>query len=114
MEYKKRIRIRVGEKPRHNLRNVVLVFALLLFGFGISDFANSQSLKIKAPRQCLEKMSIVAKEQFDSVRFTASTDDILQQVNKLCEDKERQNMLSRSFYLVIPGAILLIIGIFIK
>jgi hypothetical protein len=114
LEYKKRIKVRVGEKPRHNLRNVVLVFALVLLGFGISDFANSQSLKIKTSRQCLEKMSVVVKEQFDSVKFNASADDILQQVNKLCEDKERQNILNRSFYLVTPGAILLIISIFIK
>jgi len=113
MEYKKRIKVRVGEKPRRDLRNAVLIISLILLLLGISDFVNSQFAKIKLTAQCIEEMSPIALGQFQSANFRPSEDDIYRQAAKLCEDKERQGSLNRSFYLTLPGAILLVITIFI-
>lgn len=50
MEYRKRVKVVIGQKPENRIRQVAMILTATFLVLGISDFLGSQSLEGKYSR----------------------------------------------------------------
>lgn len=113
MEYKKRIKIKLGENPHHPLRQVVLMSGVILFLLGVVQLANSLNAQIRPSQGCLARVSGLVEEQFKSAGFSEYSYEARQEKNRLCQEEKKRKYLNLGFYLTVPGAVIIVISLFL-
>jgi hypothetical protein len=105
-------------RPNSNVRQVTLLVAVALLLIGVTDFLTT--VPFRSPQlKRIEGSEVIEEvpEEIDSpdqgVGIIAQSEFLRQQHLQKCEGETKQRILNRSLYLIIAGAVLFTISLFL-